>query len=70
MCIRDRTLSESAELLYKATDFYHPESEQSLLWNDKKININWAEVMQKYNISENDLILSAKDQQGINFDNL
>ena len=39
-------------------------------FKDKKININWAEVMQKYNISENDLILSAKDQQGINFDNL
>lgn len=64
------TLSESAELLYKATDFYHPESEQSLLWNDKKININWAEVMQKYNISENDLILSAKDKNGISFENL
>ena len=63
-------LSEKATFAYKCDDFYHPESEQSLLWNDKKININWAEVMQKYNISENDLILSAKDQQGINFDNL
>jgi dTDP-4-dehydrorhamnose 3,5-epimerase len=33
--------SESAEFLYKTTDYYHPEFERSLLWNDPALNINW-----------------------------
>lgn len=33
--------SESAEFLYKTTDYYHPEYERSLLWNDPAINIHW-----------------------------
>lgn len=33
--------SESAEFLYKTTDYYHPEHERSLLWNDPEINIHW-----------------------------
>lgn len=34
-------LSETAELLYKTTDFYAPEYERSLLWNDPGIGIAW-----------------------------
>jgi dTDP-4-dehydrorhamnose 3,5-epimerase len=34
-------LSESAEVLYKATDYYAPEHERSLLWNDPAIGIEW-----------------------------
>ncbi len=34
-------LSETAELVYKATDFYSPQYERSLLWNDPEIGINW-----------------------------
>ena len=34
-------MSETAELLYKCTDSYHPEDEHSLLWNDKNIGIAW-----------------------------
>jgi dTDP-4-dehydrorhamnose 3,5-epimerase len=34
-------LSESAEVLYKATDFYAPEHERSLLWNDPDLKIDW-----------------------------
>ncbi|HEY0757974.1 MAG TPA: dTDP-4-dehydrorhamnose 3,5-epimerase [Acidisarcina sp.] len=34
-------LSESAELLYKATDFYAPAGERSLLWNDPAVGIDW-----------------------------
>jgi dTDP-4-dehydrorhamnose 3,5-epimerase len=34
-------LSDWAEVLYKATDFYNPESERSVLWNDPSINIEW-----------------------------
>ena len=34
-------LSESAEFLYKTTDYYAPEHERSLLWNDPQIGIQW-----------------------------
>jgi dTDP-4-dehydrorhamnose 3,5-epimerase len=33
--------SESAEFLYKTTDYYHPEFERSLLWSDPAIGIEW-----------------------------
>ncbi len=33
--------SESAEFLYKTTNYYHPEHERSLLWNDPAIGIDW-----------------------------
>jgi len=33
--------SESAEFLYKTTDYYHPEFERSILWNDPAIGIDW-----------------------------
>ena len=33
--------SESAEFLYKTTDYYHPEFERSLLWNDPAVGIEW-----------------------------
>ena len=34
-------LSESAEFLYKTTDYWYPEHERSLLWNDPAIAIDW-----------------------------
>jgi dTDP-4-dehydrorhamnose 3,5-epimerase len=34
-------LSESAEFLYKTTDYWYPEHERSLVWNDPQINIAW-----------------------------
>lgn len=34
-------VSESAEVLYKTTDFYAPEHERSILWNDPEIKIDW-----------------------------
>ena len=34
-------LSEVAEVLYKATNFYAPQYDRSILWNDPDININW-----------------------------
>jgi dTDP-4-dehydrorhamnose 3,5-epimerase len=34
-------LSESAEFLYKTTDYWYPEHERSLLWNDPAIGIDW-----------------------------
>ena len=34
-------LSETAEFLYKTTDYYAPEHERSLLWNDPELGIEW-----------------------------
>lgn len=34
-------LSATADFLYKVTDYYHPESERSILWNDADIGIEW-----------------------------
>jgi len=34
-------MSETAEFVYKCTDYYAPEHEQSLLWNDPEIGIDW-----------------------------
>ena len=47
-------LSEAAELLYKVTDYYAPEHERSLLWNDPSVGIAWP--------LEQPPVLSAKDR--------
>ena len=51
-------LSEVAEFCYKCTDFYHPEDEAGLMWNDEKIAIDWEKIlpgiMQNVNLSEKD----------------
>ena len=50
--------SEKAEILYKATDYYAPQWERSLLWNDPALGINWP-------IINGELpILSVKDAKG------
>ena len=49
------TLSETSEFLYKTTDFYHPESERCILWNDKTLNINWPKQLRVY-LSSKDLL--------------
>lgn len=48
-------LSETAEFLYKTTDYWAPEFERSIAWNDPSINIQWP--------IQDAPILSAKDQQ-------
>jgi dTDP-4-dehydrorhamnose 3,5-epimerase len=49
-------LSEYAEFLYKATDYYAPEFERSIAWNDGSLAIGWPINCEP--------ILSAKDKQG------
>ncbi|WP_295995531.1 dTDP-4-dehydrorhamnose 3,5-epimerase [Rugamonas sp.] len=48
--------SEHAEFLYKTTDYWAPEFERSLLWNDAALNIAWP--------LDGAPLLSVKDQQG------
>jgi dTDP-4-dehydrorhamnose 3,5-epimerase len=50
-------LSEVAEVLYKATDFYAPQGERSILWNDPQIGIQWPDA----GVAP---VLSAKDAAG------
>ena len=53
--------SETAEFVYKCTDYYNPGDEYSLLWNDETVGINWPEV-------DVAISLSAKDKEGLVFD--
>lgn len=41
-------LSDVAEFCYKVTDFYHPNDEGGIAWNDPKIGIKWPEVVGEY----------------------
>ena len=52
--------SPEAEFFYKCTDYYAPDDEYGLIWNDPHIAIDWPEV-------ENGPILSGKDSQAASF---
>jgi dTDP-4-dehydrorhamnose 3,5-epimerase len=49
-------LSEGAHVLYKSTEFYFPEHERTVLWNDSELNIDWDGVREP--------LLSEKDKKG------
>ena len=52
-------LSEAAELLYKTTNFWAPEYERCIVWDDPTLGIAWP--------VEDAPLLSSKDQQGVAF---
>jgi dTDP-4-dehydrorhamnose 3,5-epimerase len=54
-----RVVSEAAHVLYKATDFYSPEHERTIAWNDPQLKIDWQ--------LDGEPIVSAKDQHGLAF---
>ena len=66
-------LSDEAEFCYKCTDFYHPNDEGGLAWNDPTIGIQWPELTGEYRGTPSaegysltdgtKLILSEKDQK-------
>ena len=66
-------LSDTAEFCYKCTDFYHPNDEGGLAWNDPAIGIEWPELIGEYQGSASaqgytlpdgtPLSLSDKDQK-------
>ena len=47
-------LSDQAEFCYKCTDFYHPDDEGGIAWNDPTINVAWPELDVPYRMSEKD----------------
>jgi len=50
-------LSETADVLYKTTDYYAPDDERCMIWNDAEIGIDWPSRIAP--------ILSAKDRAGV-----
>ena len=66
-------LSDEAEFCYKCDDFYHPNDEGGLAWNDPEIGIEWPELIGSYPGSASaagymlsdghPLVLSDKDQK-------
>lgn len=54
------TLSETAEFLYKTTDYYSPEHERAIRWDDPQLAIAWP-------FCTTDIQISAKDQQALAF---
>ncbi|HCJ6892405.1 TPA: dTDP-4-dehydrorhamnose 3,5-epimerase [Vibrio cholerae] len=52
------TISDTAEFLYKTTNYYHPQNERSILWNDETLRINWP---------SNKTVLSNKDKMATMF---
>ena len=66
-------LSDIAEFCYKCDDFYHPNDESGLAWNDPEIGIQWPQLVGEYNDSASaegytledgtKLNLSDKDQK-------
>ncbi len=54
--------SISAEFVYKCTDYYAPQFEESVLWNDETLSIDWPLV-------SSEPLLSDKDKHGVAFNN-
>mgnify|MGYP000577180615 CR=1 FL=1 len=54
------TLSETAEFIYKTTDYYAPQFERSIQWNDSDLDIDWK-------LSNIEPSLSDKDKDGVRF---
>ncbi|MEQ5874334.1 dTDP-4-dehydrorhamnose 3,5-epimerase [Pseudoalteromonas sp. MEBiC 03485] len=52
--------SESAEFVYKCTDYYNPHAEISIAWDDSDLDIHWP-------LKGASLMLSQKDREGLNF---
>ena len=59
------TLEDNTEFFYKCDNFYNPQSEGGIIWNDVDLNIEWN--LQKYGIVEDKLIISEKDKKNISF---
>ena len=55
------TLEDNTEFQYKCTDYYAPEFDSGVLWNDSDIGIDWN--FEKYGLSAGEILLSDKDKQ-------
>ena len=53
--------SNLAKVQYKASDYWHPEYERTIIWNDPTLSIDWGEYIKP--------ILSEKDKNGVSLRN-
>jgi dTDP-4-dehydrorhamnose 3,5-epimerase len=61
-------LTDTAEFAYKCTDFYHPEDEGGIIWNDPDIDIDWPlDEVENIILSEKDKKLKKLNEQNIKF---
>lgn len=58
-------LTDEVESYYKCDNFYVPQAEDGLIWNDVDLKIEWD--FKKYNIDEKELIISEKDKKNKTF---
>jgi dTDP-4-dehydrorhamnose 3,5-epimerase len=58
-----RVMSQTAHVVYKTTDFYAPEYERTVAWNDPALKIDWKLRDDKTNAA----VVSGKDQRGLPF---
>jgi len=54
-------LSDEAVFAYRCTEYYHPEDESGIRWDDCKINIEWPDIGQKPLLSAKDMLLPSFD---------
>ena len=57
------TLIKNTEVFYKVSNYYSPENEQTIYFNDKELSIDW-------NINTHNVILSEKDKKGLPFNKI
>ncbi len=61
-------LSDEAEVIYRCTEFYHPEDEGGILWNDSDIGINWPlDRVEEVILSEKDKRWKKLREQGLGY---
>lgn len=53
-------MKDETEIEYLCTDYYTPEFDSGIIWNDRDLNIDWE--LEKYGLKEENLIISEKDK--------
>ncbi len=62
------TLENDTEFMYKCTDYYHPESDGGIMWNDQVLAIDWQ--FERFGIDEKYLNISEKDKKHPGFNQI
>ncbi len=60
-------LSETAIFVYKCDEYYHPEAEAGIIYNDPSLNIDWKIKGENVKISQKDMLLPKVEDAKMNF---
>ena len=60
-------LSETAVFAYKCDEYYHPEAEAGIIYNDPSLNIDWKVKNEDVKISPKDMLLPKFEKARMNF---